>query len=127
MTDPTTIATEALELAEKATKGPWRAFCGKSNTLVTRDRQGPGDETGSVQICHIAGADDEDLRPFNRDRWEADAKLIAFSREALPTLARALLSREAEVERLTKENERPIPMLLYCPTCGAQHIDGPET
>lgn len=28
--------------------------------------------------------------------------------------------------RLKKKKPRPIPMILHCPGCGAQHIDEPE-
>ena len=70
----------------KHTPGPWRALCLKSYTRVIRDSQGPGDETGSVQICHIAGPEESDLRPFNKTRWEADARLLAEAPELLELL-----------------------------------------
>ena len=72
------------------TPGPWRAFCGRSNTQVTRDSQGSGDKTGSVSICHIAGAKDDDIRAFNGARWEADARLIAAAPELLAALVAAV-------------------------------------
>lgn len=68
------------------TPGPWRAFCGKAITQVTRDSQGAGDATGSVLICHIAGAKDADIRKFNGPRWEADACLMAASPDLLAAL-----------------------------------------
>ncbi len=70
----------------KHTPGPWRALCLSKYTRVMRDRQPMPDETGSVQICHIAGPGDNDLRPFNEDRWEADARLIAAAPELLEAL-----------------------------------------
>lgn len=69
------------------TPAPWRASCGKAYTLVTRDSQGKNDRAGSVLICRIAGPEDSELRPFNADRWEADARLIA----AAPDLLEALI------------------------------------
>lgn len=80
-------------MSDLHTPGPWRALCLKQYTRVTRDSQGRGDETGSVQICHIAGPEEADLRPFNKDRWEADARLIA----AAPDM-------KAEIERLRASN-----------------------
>jgi hypothetical protein len=86
---------ELRDLLARATKGPWRAVCKSHVTLVTRDSQGRNDDTGSVQICRIADAKDDDLRPFNGDRWEADAALIALA----PTLAAELIeARAANVE-----------------------------
>lgn len=73
------------------TPAPWRALCLKDYTRVTRDSQGPNDPTGSVQICHIAGPEDGDLRPFNRKRWEADARLIAAAPTTLEALAGMVL------------------------------------
>lgn len=34
---------------------------------------------------------------------------------------------EAENALRTLVNDKPIPMLLYCPKCGTQHVDGPES
>jgi hypothetical protein len=30
------------------------------------------------------------------------------------------------IERLREENARPVPMVLFCPKCGLQHIDAPD-
>lgn len=65
------------------TPAPWRASCGKAYTLVTRDSQGKDDRAGSVLICRIAGPEESELRPFNADRWEADARLIAAAPDLL--------------------------------------------
>lgn len=70
------------------TPAPWRASCGKAYTLVTRDSQGKDDRTGNVLICRIAGPEDSELRPFNADRWEADARLIAAAPDLLEALER---------------------------------------
>ena len=70
----------------KHTPGPWRALCLKKYTRVMRDSQGKGDETGGVQICHIAGPEEDDIREWNGERWEADARLMAASPEMVDAL-----------------------------------------
>jgi len=61
-------------------------MCLKHNTFVIRESLGRNDETGSVRICEIAGSKDDDLRPFNKERWEADALLIAAAPDLLASL-----------------------------------------
>ena len=94
------------KVPSKHTPGPWRALCGKHFTRVMRDSQGPADQTGTVQLCHIAGPEEDGLRPWNKDRWEADAKLMAAAPDLLeslravtPLLRMALLSTTVEIAR----------------------------
>lgn len=76
------IAKEALELAEKATPGPWKLD--HDWTLEVIDR----DEHNVAKLPHHMAS-----TPSN-------AAFIAYARTALPILARAVLeSRSAEEER----------------------------
>lgn len=89
-------AVRSDESAVGFTPGPWRALCLKKYSRVVRDSQGPGDETGSVQICHIAGPQDEGyagMRPFNKERWDADARLMAAAPDLYEALVQMLLEK----------------------------------
>lgn len=88
------------------TPGPWRALCKTHYTRVVRDRQARGDQVGSVQICHIAGPAESDLRPFNRERWESDARLIA----AAPELYEALKPFAALLQAHNDKGSDAIPV-----------------
>jgi hypothetical protein len=72
---------ELKALAEKATPGPWHELCGKSYTRVL----GP-----DVEVASIAGPEDADIREWNGERWEADARLICLLRSNLPAILSAL-------------------------------------
>jgi len=61
------------------TPGPWRAV-GKQSGIVLSG----GDYT---HVCVVGAWGDRELRPFNGDRWAADARLIA----AAPDLYEALV------------------------------------
>jgi hypothetical protein len=69
----------AADLAA-STPGPWSVF---GKTRVVRHRQEPihDDATGTVEICECGDMSDAEIRPYNQDRWEADARLIAASRD----------------------------------------------
>lgn len=65
------------------TPGPWRV-AGKASGHITY--AGTDRDIGSVQIATVGAYRDKELLPFNRDRWDADARLIA----AAPDLYEAL-------------------------------------
>lgn len=92
------IAKEALELAEKATPGPWTDVSAAIADLPD----------GATEECGISGP--QSVTVIGSDWWsgqhlvlrEPDALLIAFARTALPILARAVLeSHIVEQERDT--------------------------
>ena len=97
------VTTSLRELVEKATPLPW-AQVGR---LPRIGREHDGHPFGSVEIANFGDWDDEEIRPYNKDRWLADTALTIASVNALPGLldendelrARAL-SAEGEVERL---------------------------
>lgn len=103
MTDSTDIAREALELAEKATPGPWRG-----SHLDERVIAGP-DVGGDPFLIALIKDSSRAMHHYgehcvpNKATGKANARFINFAREALPTLARALLSRDEEVKRLAEE------------------------
>jgi hypothetical protein len=72
---------ELKALAERATPGPWRELCGKNYTRVL----GP-----DVEVASIAGPEDADIRKWNGERWEADARLICLLRNNLSAILSAL-------------------------------------
>jgi hypothetical protein len=90
----TSLADRLEALAGKATAGPWVALCGKSYTRIYTDTEKMlkclRAQIGSVQIADIAGPSDNEIRPWNGERWEADAALIVELRNALPTIIAAL-------------------------------------
>jgi hypothetical protein len=57
------------------TPGPWRYV--KNTGIVTSDE---------CNIGHIGDFKDKELLPFNKDRWEADARLIAAAPDLLAAL-----------------------------------------
>ena len=75
------LTDELKALAEKATPGPWRELCGKSYTLVL----GP-----DVEVASIARPEDADIREWNGERWEADARLIVALVNNIPAILTAL-------------------------------------
>ena len=90
---------ELEALAEKATPGPWRAFCGATHTRVYSDAD------GTVQVAEIAGPSDVGIRPWNGERWEADASLISALVNNLPAILAALKAQqpgEDVVERVAR-------------------------
>ena len=68
------LATEALELSEKATPGPWVEFYDKGKPCSVMPAMRPGD------ICNT------------RKSTPEDARFITFARTALPELARVVLA-----------------------------------
>lgn len=80
--------TEDLErLAASITPGRWRKY-GKMTGKVISE----GPEVGTVEICETGDFLDEDLVPFNADRWNADADAIALLPELL---AEVIAARKA--------------------------------
>lgn len=108
-TDPVEIARLALELVEKATRGPWHAchngectckqvWCDDHPVAVVE--AGPwGDEFPALRLT---GGHFEQKVEAYMERYEygsisenaarANAQLIAFARSALPILAQAVLA-----------------------------------
>lgn len=43
-----------------------------------------------------------------------------------PITWNALTDAETEIQRLRTALSEPIPMILFCPSCGVQHIDAPD-
>ena len=118
MTDhPISVDVERIrELLEKATAAPWEALCLRKYTRVTRRSQGPRDETGNVQICHIAGPEEDDIRPWNGERWEADAALIVALVNAAPRLIAAAEDCERLRAALRQVNQTlMVPAAEYVP------------
>lgn len=123
----TSIPQLDLTQFEGHTEGPWRALILKKYTRVFRDRQGPNDDTGNVQICHIAGPEEDDIRPWNGARWEADARLLAAAPDLL-ALARSLTEQNAalvaERDRLRKAMN-DLPALVVGDACGLDDYTSP--
>jgi hypothetical protein len=67
-------------MSEKYTPGPWR-IAGTATGYITNTGKG-----GRVQVAVVGAYDDKELLPFNKERWDADARLIA----AAPDLYEAL-------------------------------------
>lgn len=89
--------TETLkELLANATPGPWRVFGKMTGKIISENAP------GWVEIGTIGDFDDDELVPFNAERWNADARLIA----AAPYLAADNIALQAEVERLRKALSR---------------------
>lgn len=60
----------------KHTPGPWRV-AGKRTGYI----HGP-----DVQVCIVGNYRDTELLPFNKERWDADARLIAAAPDLLAAL-----------------------------------------
>lgn len=58
-------------MSEKYTPGPWR-IAGTATGYITNTGKG-----GRVQVAVVGAYDDKKLLPFNKERWDADASLIA--------------------------------------------------
>lgn len=63
----------------KCTPGPWRA--GPGGRILAPEPQ-------TVLVCRVGAYDDPDLLPYCRERWQADARLIAAAPELLNALER---------------------------------------
>lgn len=66
----------------KWTKGPWRVFGKNTGYIAAPDGV---DGKSIVQVAEVGSYRDGELLPYNRERWDADAHLIA----AAPDLAEA--------------------------------------
>ena len=65
---------------EKHTPGPWRVFGRMTGKVISEN--GPG----MVEICETGDFRDAELVPFNAERWNADARLIAAAPDMLEAL-----------------------------------------
>lgn len=87
------LAASVLELAERATAGPWGASGhGVPNLLDISDDPTGGAVASVARWLHGA--------PGDAGEAEANAAFIALCRTAAPALARAVQEQAAEVERL---------------------------
>ena len=75
--------TTIRELMGRITQGPWKHV--KNTGVITYD--GSDRAIGSVHICGVGAYRDKDLLPFNKDRWDADARAIALLPELLALAA----------------------------------------
>ena len=72
------------------TPGPWRVFGKMTGKVISENAP------GIVEICETGDFRDAELVPFNADRWNADARLIA----AAPDMLEALRVARAEIVSL---------------------------
>jgi hypothetical protein len=66
------------------TPTPWRV-AGKASGYIMGT-----DGTGWVQVAVVGAYHDKEIRPFNKDRWDADAALIVKAVNAFDPLVSAL-------------------------------------
>jgi hypothetical protein len=66
------------------TPTPWRV-AGKASGYIMGT-----DGTGWVQVAVVGAYHDKEIRPFNKDRWDADAALIVRAVNAFDPLVSAL-------------------------------------
>lgn len=137
MTTLTRLA-EIEARAVAATPGPWIAAARGSGTVGWPVVASTGRSICAINYVHHSAIDPAvpGDKAFNAES-KRNATFIAHARQDIPALlshARALEAEkaalEAERERfraLVKILEEPIPMLLFCPQCGMQHIDQIET
>ena len=59
------------------TPGPWRA--GPGGRILAPEPQ-------TVLVCRVGAYDDPELLPYCRERWQADAQMIAAAPELLAAL-----------------------------------------
>ncbi|WP_180541405.1 hypothetical protein [Nevskia soli] len=68
-----------------------------------------------------------------RERAEDSAESARFdalyddAADLIEQQAARIAELESQITTLTGERAEPISMVLYCPNCGAQHIDAPES
>lgn len=70
----------------KWTPGPWRVFGKKSGYIVAPDGK---DGKSIVQVAEVGAYRDEELLPFNKERWDADALLTSSAPELYEALESA--------------------------------------
>lgn len=112
MTDENHTAREArlAEIADrhaKATPGIWAVLDAR------------GDIYGHWVIHPDGDAELGNWSMAERVRRRGDAEFIANSRADIPWLL-------AELASADKRASAPIDMILFCPTCGLQHVDEPD-
>jgi hypothetical protein len=66
----------------------------------------------------------DDSRRFWRDRADKTFPEAVARAEAIAW--KMISEAEAKGRKEVEAWKAPIPMLLYCPNCGAQHIDAPQ-
>jgi len=126
----TSLAREALELADKATPGPWSTKKPSVGPEIGDAMFLPG-----VMVAAVARGRGIYASPPGGSFPVADQAFIARARWSLPALARALLASTAEVARLRAllrdlewivENGVRAPdgkRIGECPECGGyQHV-----
>jgi len=115
---PTDLAKEALKLADGVTPGPWKLWA----MDVLWDKGGDSDLDKAVPVCRTYFQDSQGKpRTF-------DASFIAFSRTALPALAKAYLELEERcrlaegVCELAKDAQHSLEHYEWCDRVKAMKI-----
>lgn len=88
---------ELRRLLKHTTPGPWRMFGKKSGKVISENAP------GFVEVCEAGDFRDRELVPFNGDRWNADAALIALA----PALAAEVLQLRDACAPLTMLPQAP--------------------
>lgn len=91
--------------ASRFTPGPWRV-AGKASGIIRRDRQGDGDKFGNVDVASVGDYRDKELLRFNKERWDADAALIAAAPDLYEALGAIVMSSDNLLRILDELRER---------------------
>lgn len=88
-------------------------------------------ETLEAAVLWVAGTQPDDtglLRVAMQDTTRAfEEEAGELVDAAAGAVRRVMLARLGEdLARVRRASANPIPMILYCPTCGHQHIDSPD-
>lgn len=84
------------------TAGPWKVV-GKATGRI--HYAGTNKDIGSVEIARVGDYTDRELLPWNRERWDADCRLIAASPDLFEALEALLTVVESEFQ--VERDERP--------------------
>ena len=76
------------------TPGPWRVFGKMTGKVISENAP------GIVEICETGDFPDAELVPFNAERWNADARLIAAAPDMLEALQAAQSMHQRYCDRV---------------------------